>query len=88
MGGTWGGTWGGYGGLKAALPRTETEPLPPELRPIMGEPPPPGTALDPLVAAFLRRQRRMEEVGQRRMAGTAQRLQRFLRRKYHLFRRR
>lgn len=66
---------------------TETEPLPPELRPIMGEPPPPGTALDPLVAAFLRRQRRMEEVGQRRMAGTAQRLQRFLRRKYHLFRR-
>ncbi|XP_031452831.1 vitamin K-dependent gamma-carboxylase [Phasianus colchicus] len=45
---------------------TETEPLPPELRPIIGEPPPPGTELDPLVAAFLRRQRRMEEAGQRR----------------------
>uniref|UniRef100_A0A8C9LDQ6 Uncharacterized protein n=2 Tax=Pavo cristatus TaxID=9049 RepID=A0A8C9LDQ6_PAVCR len=65
---------------------TETEPLPPELRPIVGEPPPPGAELDPLVAAFLRRQRRMEEAGQRRNASTAQRLQRFLSRKYRLFR--
>lgn len=76
------------GSERGFAPPTETEPLPPELRPIIGEPPPPGAELDPLVAAFLRRQRRMEEAGQRRNASAAQRLQRFLARKLQLFRRR
>lgn len=66
----------------------ETEPLPPELRPILGEPPPVGTAADPVVMAFLRRQRRLEEQNQRREASLAQRLHRFLRKKFYLFRRR
>ncbi|KAM9609655.1 vitamin K-dependent gamma-carboxylase isoform 4-T4 [Morphnus guianensis] len=66
---------------------TETEPLPPELRPILGEPPPAGTAADPVVTAFLRRQRRLEEQNRRREASLAQRLHRFLRKKFYLFRR-
>ncbi|NXW25861.1 VKGC carboxylase, partial [Circaetus pectoralis] len=65
----------------------ETEPLPPELRPILGEPPPVGTTADPVVTAFLRRQRRLEEQNQRREASLAQRLHRFLRKKFYLFRR-
>uniref|UniRef100_A0A8C3CI31 Vitamin K-dependent gamma-carboxylase n=1 Tax=Cairina moschata TaxID=8855 RepID=A0A8C3CI31_CAIMO len=66
---------------------TETEPLPPELRPILGEPLAAGTPSDPVVAAFLRRQRRLEELGRRREASLGQRLHRFLRKKYYLFRR-
>ncbi|KAM6395625.1 vitamin K-dependent gamma-carboxylase [Rhynochetos jubatus] len=66
---------------------TETEPLPPELRPILGEPPVAGAAADPLVSAFLRRQQRLEERNRQREAGLAQRLHRFLRKKFYLFRR-
>ncbi|XP_075300670.1 vitamin K-dependent gamma-carboxylase [Opisthocomus hoazin] len=66
---------------------TAKEPLPPELRPILGEPPAAGVALDPVVSAFLRRERRLEERNRRREAGLAQRLHRFLRKKFYLFRR-
>ncbi|XP_040394356.1 vitamin K-dependent gamma-carboxylase isoform X1 [Cygnus olor] len=66
---------------------TETEPLPPELRPILGEPLAAGAPTDPVVVAFLRRQRRLEELERRREASLGQRLHRFLRRKYYLFRR-
>ncbi|NXL69705.1 VKGC carboxylase, partial [Leptocoma aspasia] len=65
---------------------TEQSPLPPELRPILGEPPPAGVPLDPLVSLFLRRERR--EQRREREASLAQRLRRFLRRKLFLFRRR
>ncbi|KAM6369612.1 LOW QUALITY PROTEIN: vitamin K-dependent gamma-carboxylase [Pluvialis apricaria] len=66
---------------------TAKEPLPPELRPILGEPPVAGTPPDPLVSAFLRRQRRLEEQQRRREASLAQRFHRFLRKKFYLFRR-
>ncbi|XP_074020385.1 vitamin K-dependent gamma-carboxylase [Numenius arquata] len=66
---------------------TAKEPLPPELRPILGEPPEPGTPPDPLVSVFLRRQRRLEEQQRQREASLAQRLFRFLRKKFYLFRR-
>ncbi|KAM6234932.1 vitamin K-dependent gamma-carboxylase isoform 2-T2 [Porphyrio hochstetteri] len=66
---------------------TETEPLPPELRPILGEPIPAGTPADPLVTTFLRRQRRLEEQQRRHEAGLAQRLHHFLLKKFYLFRR-
>lgn len=48
----------------------------------------PGTPPDPLVSAFLRRQQRLEEQQRRREASLAQRLLRFLRKKFYLFRRR
>ncbi|XP_074784470.1 vitamin K-dependent gamma-carboxylase [Athene noctua] len=66
---------------------TEKEPLPPELRPILGEPLAAGAVADPVVTAFLRRERRLEEQSRRREAGLAQRLHRFLRKKFFLFRR-
>ncbi|XP_074708126.1 vitamin K-dependent gamma-carboxylase isoform X2 [Strix uralensis] len=66
---------------------TEKEPLPPELRPILGEPLAAGAVADPVVTAFLRRERRLEEQSRRREAGLAQRLHRFLRKKFYLFRR-
>nr|XP_009680570.1 PREDICTED: vitamin K-dependent gamma-carboxylase [Struthio camelus australis] len=66
---------------------SETEPLPPELRPIMGEPLAEGTEADPVVQAFLRHQRRLEELGRRHNESLAQRFQRFLLKKYYLFRR-
>ncbi|NWV19217.1 VKGC carboxylase, partial [Origma solitaria] len=64
---------------------TEQSPLPPELRPILGEPPPAGVPLDPVVSLFLRREQR--EQRRERESSLAQRLQRFLRRKFFLFRR-
>ncbi|XP_062493656.1 vitamin K-dependent gamma-carboxylase [Pezoporus occidentalis] len=66
---------------------TAPEPLPPELRPLLGEPLPPGAAEDPLVALLLRRERRERERERERGAGLGQRLRRFLRRKLRLFRR-
>ncbi|NXS80250.1 VKGC carboxylase, partial [Erpornis zantholeuca] len=39
---------------------TEQSPLPPELRPILGEAPPAGVPLDPVVSLFLRRERRQQ----------------------------
>ncbi|XP_027766082.1 vitamin K-dependent gamma-carboxylase [Empidonax traillii] len=65
---------------------TEQSPLPPELRPILGEPLPAGAPLDPLVSLFLRREQR--EQRRERESSPAQRLRRFLRRKFFLFRRR
>ncbi|NWX72144.1 VKGC carboxylase, partial [Alca torda] len=53
----------------------------------LGEPPVPGAPPDPLVLAFLRRQQRLEEQQRRRAASLAQRLLRFLRKKFYLFRR-
>ncbi|NWV14662.1 VKGC carboxylase, partial [Ptilonorhynchus violaceus] len=64
---------------------TEQSPLPPELRPILGEPPPAGVPLDPVVSLFLRREQR--EQRRERESSLAQRLRRFLRRKFFLFRR-
>ncbi|NXM38668.1 VKGC carboxylase, partial [Gymnorhina tibicen] len=64
---------------------TEQSPLPPELQPILGEPPPAGVPLDPVVSLFLRREQR--EQRRERESSLAQRLQRFLRRKFFLFRR-
>ncbi|NWI75992.1 VKGC carboxylase, partial [Dryoscopus gambensis] len=65
---------------------TEQSPLPPELRPILGDPPPAGVPLDPVVSLFLRREQR--EQRRERESSLAQRLRRFLRRKFFLFRRR
>ncbi|NXV79820.1 VKGC carboxylase, partial [Atlantisia rogersi] len=53
----------------------------------LGEPIPAGTPTDPLVRTFLRRQRRLEEQQRRRQASLAQRLHRFLLKKFYLFRR-
>ncbi|NXB11317.1 VKGC carboxylase, partial [Cnemophilus loriae] len=64
---------------------SEQSPLPPELRPILGEPPPAGVPLDPVVSLFLRREQR--EQRRERESSLAQRLRRFLRRKFFLFRR-
>ncbi|NWW69594.1 VKGC carboxylase, partial [Climacteris rufus] len=64
---------------------TEQSPLPPELRPILGEPPPAGVPLDPVVSLFLRREQR--EQRRERESSLAQRLRRFLRKKFFLFRR-
>ncbi|KAM8794595.1 LOW QUALITY PROTEIN: vitamin K-dependent gamma-carboxylase [Eudromia elegans] len=67
---------------------SETAPLPPELRPILGEgAAEPAAVADPLVRTFLRRQRRLQELQRRRERSLAQRLLRFLTRKYYLFRR-
>lgn len=65
---------------------TETEPLPPELQPLVAD----GdevNATDPVVQLFLRRQRRMKEVKKRREAGVLERLERFAVKKYYTFRR-
>ncbi|NXF58240.1 VKGC carboxylase, partial [Ciccaba nigrolineata] len=53
----------------------------------LGEPLAAGAEPDPVVTAFLRRERRLEEQSRRREAGLAQRLHRFLRKKFYLFRR-
>ncbi|NXB73302.1 VKGC carboxylase, partial [Donacobius atricapilla] len=63
----------------------EQSPLPPELRPILGEPPPAGVPLDPVVSLFLRREQR--EQRRERESSLAQSLRRFLRRKFFIFRR-
>lgn len=60
--------------------------MPPELRPLLGEPPPTGVPLDPVVSLFLRREQREQRREQE--SSLAQRLRRFLRRKFFLFRRR
>ncbi|NXT91350.1 VKGC carboxylase, partial [Anhinga rufa] len=53
----------------------------------LGEPLAAGAVADPVVTAFLRRQQRLEEQTRRREASLAQRLHRFLRKKFYLFRR-
>ncbi|XP_031440680.1 vitamin K-dependent gamma-carboxylase [Clupea harengus] len=69
---------------------TETEPLAPELQPLMidnedglAE----VNATDPVVQLFLKRQRRMKEVKKRREASFIERMQRFSVKKYYMLRR-
>lgn len=69
-------------------PPAAPQPLPPELRPLAGQPVPPGVEADPLLGTFLRQQRRRQQRERQRAAGPAGRLRRFLRRKFYLFRRR
>ncbi|KAL8174141.1 UNVERIFIED_CONTAM: hypothetical protein K2H54_039059 [Gekko kuhli] len=66
---------------------SETEPLPPELQPILDGSLENVTQTDPVVEAFLRRERRMEELQKRRNATLAERFHRFTTRKYFIFRR-
>lgn len=65
---------------------TETEPLPPELQPLVADDDD-VNATDPVVQLFLRRQRRMKEVKKRREAGVLERLERFAVKKYYNIRR-
>ncbi|KAG7282608.1 hypothetical protein CRUP_018727 [Coryphaenoides rupestris] len=68
---------------------TETEPLPPELQPLVAPDDQASevNASDPVVQLFLRRQRRMKEVKKRREANILERLNRFTVKKYYLLRR-
>uniref|UniRef100_A0A672JID6 Vitamin K-dependent gamma-carboxylase n=1 Tax=Salarias fasciatus TaxID=181472 RepID=A0A672JID6_SALFA len=69
---------------------TETEPLPPELQPLVAADDDEGAevnATDPIVKLFLKRQRRMKEVKKRREAGVLERLERFAVKKYYTIRR-
>uniref|UniRef100_A0A3Q2NNW4 Vitamin K-dependent gamma-carboxylase n=1 Tax=Fundulus heteroclitus TaxID=8078 RepID=A0A3Q2NNW4_FUNHE len=69
---------------------TETEPLPPELQPLMAaddDQEAEVNATDPVVQLFLKRQRRMKEVKKRREAGMLERLDRFAVKKYYTIRR-
>ncbi|XP_065254811.1 vitamin K-dependent gamma-carboxylase [Emys orbicularis] len=66
---------------------SETEPLPPELQPILDGALGDAMQTDPVVQAFVRRQQRLEELQRRRNATLGERLQRFAARKYFLFRR-
>lgn len=68
-------------------PGAETEPLPPELQPILDGALGDTMQPDPVVQAFVRRQQRLEELQRRRNATLGARLQRFAARKYFLFRR-
>lgn len=66
---------------------TETEPLPPELQPLLAPDDEDVDATDPIVKLFLKRQRRMKEVKKRREAGVLERLERFAVKKYYSIRR-
>lgn len=66
---------------------TETEPLPPELQPLIDDEGSEVNATDPIVRMFLKRQRRMKEVKKRREAGALERLERFAVKKYYTLRR-
>ncbi|XP_054613614.1 vitamin K-dependent gamma-carboxylase isoform X2 [Dunckerocampus dactyliophorus] len=69
---------------------TETEPLPPELQPLLSADNDVGSevnATDPIVRLFLKRQRRIKEVKKRREAGMLERLERFAVKKYYSIRR-
>lgn len=69
---------------------TETEPVPPELQPLIAADNEDGSevnATDPIVQLFLKRQRRLKEVKKRREAGVLERLARFSVKKYYTIRR-
>lgn len=69
---------------------TETEPLPPELQPLitgLDEYDSNDTVIDPVVRIFLKRQRRMETVKKRREASVVERFLRFASKKYYSIRR-
>ncbi|XP_072311491.1 vitamin K-dependent gamma-carboxylase [Eucyclogobius newberryi] len=66
----------------------ETEPLPPELQPLLAlDEGSEVNATDPVVRLFLKRQRRMNEVKKRREAGVRERFDRFVTKKYYTIRR-
>lgn len=65
----------------------ETEPLPPELQPLVAPEDDEVNGTDPIVKLFLKRQRRMKEVKKRREAGVLERLERFAVKKYYTIRR-
>ncbi|KAG8574611.1 hypothetical protein GDO81_009249 [Engystomops pustulosus] len=66
---------------------SETSPLPPELQPLITGHVEDLNVSDPLVLAYLRRQRRIEEAERRRNATVVERFQRFFNKKYYLLRR-
>uniref|UniRef100_A0ACB8EZE2 Uncharacterized protein n=2 Tax=Sphaerodactylus townsendi TaxID=933632 RepID=A0ACB8EZE2_9SAUR len=66
---------------------SETEPLPPELQPILDGSLENVSQTDPVVEAFLQRERRMEELQKRRNATLVERFNRFTNKKYFIFRR-
>lgn len=69
---------------------TETEPLPPELQPLitgLDDQDSDNSVIDPVVQLFLKRQRRMQEVKKRREASMIERFQRFASKKYYSIRR-
>ncbi|XP_062869697.1 vitamin K-dependent gamma-carboxylase [Trichomycterus rosablanca] len=69
---------------------TETEPLPPELQPLLTgaeEENSEVNATDPVLRLFLKRQKRMEEKKKRREAPVLERFDRFLTKKYYMIRR-
>uniref|UniRef100_A0A672NJS5 Vitamin K-dependent gamma-carboxylase n=1 Tax=Sinocyclocheilus grahami TaxID=75366 RepID=A0A672NJS5_SINGR len=69
---------------------TETEPLPPELQPLvtgLDDQDSDHSVIDPVVRLFLKRQKRMQEVKKRREASMVERFQRFASKKYYSIRR-
>ncbi|KAK9968087.1 hypothetical protein ABG768_002433 [Culter alburnus] len=69
---------------------TETEPLPPELQPLitgLDDQDSDNSVIDPVVRIFLKRQKRMQEVKKRREASLVERFQRFASKKYYSIRR-
>uniref|UniRef100_A0A8C1VPL3 Vitamin K-dependent gamma-carboxylase n=1 Tax=Cyprinus carpio TaxID=7962 RepID=A0A8C1VPL3_CYPCA len=69
---------------------TETEPLPPELQPLitgLDDQDSDNSVIDPVVRLFLKRQKRMHEVKKRREASMSERFQRFASKKYYSIRR-
>uniref|UniRef100_A0A6Q2YCR2 Vitamin K-dependent gamma-carboxylase n=1 Tax=Esox lucius TaxID=8010 RepID=A0A6Q2YCR2_ESOLU len=70
--------------------RNGTEPLPPELQPLITGENDEGSEVsvtDPIVRLFLKRQQRMKEVKKRREANVFERLNRFAVKKYYMYRR-
>ncbi|ROI48943.1 Vitamin K-dependent gamma-carboxylase [Anabarilius grahami] len=69
---------------------TETEPLPPELQPLitgLDDQDSDNSVIDPVVRIFLKRQKRMQEVKKRREASVVERFQRFASKKFYSIRR-
>uniref|UniRef100_A0A672QTH5 Vitamin K-dependent gamma-carboxylase n=1 Tax=Sinocyclocheilus grahami TaxID=75366 RepID=A0A672QTH5_SINGR len=69
---------------------TETEPLPPELQPLitgLDDQDSDNSVIDPVVRLFLKRQKRMQEVKKRREASLIERFQRFSSKKYYSIKR-
>lgn len=68
----------------------ETEPLPPELQPLitgLDDQDSDNSVIDPVVRLFLKRQKRMQEVKKRREASMIERFQRFASKKFYSIRR-
>ncbi|XP_030057540.1 vitamin K-dependent gamma-carboxylase [Microcaecilia unicolor] len=66
---------------------TESEPLAVELQPILARPGEDVNVTDPVVQAFLRRQRKVEEMERKRNATIVDRFLHFTNKKYYIFRR-